>query len=30
MMNTVWMLDDFTPEIGVTRIVRSSHKSGYA
>ena len=30
MMNTVWMLDEFTPEIGATRIVPGSHKSGYA
>ncbi len=30
MMNTVWMLDGFTPEIGATRIVLGSHKSGYA
>ena len=28
MMNTVWMLDDFSPEIGGTRIVPGSHKSG--
>jgi hypothetical protein len=28
MMNTVWMLDDFIPEIGATRIVPGSHKSG--
>ena len=27
MMNTVWMLDDFTPEIGGTRVVPGSHKS---
>ncbi|MDE2734302.1 MAG: phytanoyl-CoA dioxygenase family protein [Gemmatimonadota bacterium] len=30
MMNTVWMLDDFTPEIGGTRVVPGSHKSGLA
>ena len=30
MMNTVWMLDDFSPEIGGTRIVPGSHKSGLA
>lgn len=28
MMNTVWMLDDFSPEIGGTRVVPGSHKSG--
>lgn len=28
MMNTVWMLDDFTSEIGATRAVPGSHKSG--
>jgi ectoine hydroxylase-related dioxygenase (phytanoyl-CoA dioxygenase family) len=28
MMNTVWMLDDFNPEIGGTRVVPGSHKSG--
>ena len=30
MMNTVWMLDDFNAEIGGTRIVPGSHKSGRA
>jgi len=30
MMNTVWMLDDFSPEIGGTRVVPGSHKSGMA
>ncbi len=28
MMNTVWPLVDFTPQIGGTRIVPGSHKSG--
>ena len=28
MMNTVWVLDDFSPEIGGTRVVPGSHKSG--
>ena len=28
MMNTVWMLDDFSPQIGGTRVVPGSHKSG--
>lgn len=28
MMNTVWLLDDFVPEIGATRVVPGSHKSG--
>ena len=28
MMNTVWMLDEFTSEIGATRCVPGSHKSG--
>lgn len=30
MMNTVWMLDEFTTEIGATRCVPGSHKSGLA
>ena len=30
MMNTVWMLDEFTSEIGATRCVPGSHKSGCA
>ena len=30
MMNTVWMLDEFTSEIGATRAVPGSHKSGLA
>ena len=30
MMNTVWMLDDFTSEIGATRCVPGTHKSGKA
>lgn len=30
MMNTVWMLDDFTSDIGATRCVPGSHKSGLA
>lgn len=28
MMNTVWLLDDFTPENGGTRVVPGSHRSG--
>ena len=30
MMNTVWMLDEFTSEIGATRCVPGTHKSGRA
>ena len=30
MMNTVWMLDEFTSEIGATRCVPGTHKSGKA
>ena len=30
MMNTIWMLDEFNTEIGGTRIVPGSHKSGWA
>ncbi len=30
MMNTVWMLDDFSPTNGGTRVVPGSHKSGLA
>ena len=30
MMNTVWMLDDFSPATGGTRVVPGSHKSGLA
>ena len=29
-MNTVWMLEDFSAEIGGTRVVPGSHKSGLA
>jgi ectoine hydroxylase-related dioxygenase (phytanoyl-CoA dioxygenase family) len=28
MMNTVWMLDDFTEEIGATRVIPGTHRSG--
>jgi ectoine hydroxylase-related dioxygenase (phytanoyl-CoA dioxygenase family) len=28
MMNTVWMLDEFTSELGATRCIPGSHKSG--
>ena len=28
MMNTVWMLDDFSPANGATRVVPGTHKSG--
>lgn len=30
MMNTVWLLNDFSPENGGTRVVPGSHKSGRA
>ncbi len=30
MMNTVWMLDEFTSELGATRCIPGSHKSGWA
>ena len=28
MCNTVWMLDDFTPDNGATRMIPGSHKWG--
>ncbi len=28
MLNTVWMLDDFTEEIGATRVIPGTHRSG--
>ena len=28
MMNTVWMLDEFTEEIGATRVIPGTHRSG--
>ncbi len=30
MLNTVWMLDDFTKEIGATRVIPGTHRSGLA
>lgn len=30
MMNTVWLLDDFSPSNGGTRVIPGSHKSGLA
>ena len=30
MMNTVWLLDDFSPDNGGTRVVPGTHKSGLA
>ena len=30
MLNTVWMLDDFTEEIGATRVIPGTHRSGLA
>lgn len=30
MMNTVWLLDDFSPVNGGTKVIPGSHKSGYA
>ena len=29
MMNTVWMIDDFSPANGATRVVPGSHRSGF-
>jgi len=28
MLNTVWMLDDFTEELGATRVIPGTHRSG--
>jgi ectoine hydroxylase-related dioxygenase (phytanoyl-CoA dioxygenase family) len=28
MLNTVWMLDDFTKQIGATRVIPGTHRSG--
>jgi|TARA_B100001964_G_scaffold227480_1_gene277476 hypothetical protein len=30
MLNTVWMLDEFTREIGATRVIPGTHRSGLA